>query len=230
MLTENRAYAIQRRKNTRLHVSIELPLVFDSEDSRLLNGFVNLIHLFSAIDDNFVHIWRGVHRRFICPASWLTGVQRSLDTVALALEDITETQHLDISVSREWLHALAWQIGVGNGLVWEKGEGGMRLDYPVELARRVVRITEGATAIALDSHGIGMEQKLSDIAGCLADVLRCSAGDMSDTFAHGRQYLHLLVNKVRELPSPPRMQKVSTPHNPKYIADTMSTPTHSYLS
>lgn len=32
----------------------------------------------------------------------------------------------------------------------------MRLDYPVELARKVVEITSGASALALDSHGIGM--------------------------------------------------------------------------
>lgn len=194
----NRAYAIQRRKNTRLHATIELPLVFENEDPRLLNGFVNLVHLFSAVDDNFVTIWRGIRRRSLCSEPWLADTQRSLDTVALALENITETQRLDIAVSREWLHVLAWQMGVSNGLIWGKGEGGMRLEYPVELARRVVRITEGANPLALDSHGIGMEQKLSDIGGCLADVLRCAAGDMSGTFVHGRQYLHVLVSRVSQ--------------------------------
>lgn len=152
----HRAYAIQRRKHTRLLASIQLPLVFESEDPQLLNGFVNLVHLFSAIDDNFVKVWRGTRRRSLCSAPWLADTQRALDAVALTLENITETQHLDISVSREWLHVLAWQMGVSNGLIWGKGEGGMRLEYPVELAKRVVRITEGANSLALDSHGIGM--------------------------------------------------------------------------
>jgi len=116
--------------------------------------------------------------------------------VALAVEHITETQRLDISISREWLHVLAWQMGVSNGLIGGQKESGMRLEYPVELARRVVRITEEANPMALDSHGIGMEQKLSDVGSCLADVLRCTAGDMSATFIQGREYLHLLVNKV----------------------------------
>ena len=40
--------------------------------------------------------------------------------------------------------------------MWGKGEGGMRLDYPIELAKKVVEITSGANALALDSHGIGM--------------------------------------------------------------------------
>lgn len=82
----------------------------------------------------------------------------------------------------------------------------MRLDYPIELARRVVQVTEKATPLALDSHGIGMEQKLSDIAGCLADVLRVSSGDTSDTFVFGRRYLHLMLNKVCPSPLPLRIR------------------------
>lgn len=175
-------------------------MAFEFEDPRLLHGFVNLAHLFSAIDDNFVAIWKGARRKSLCSEPWLADTQRSLDQVALALENITETQQLDISISREWLHVLAWQMGVSHGLVGSQGQGGARLDYPIELARRTVNITERANSLALDSHGIGMEQKLSDIAGCLADVLRVSSGDSSNTFLFGRQYLHLILNKVRLFP------------------------------
>lgn len=191
-----RAYAVQRRKHTRLHASVQLPSVFDSEDPQLLNGFVNLANLFSAVDDNFVRAWRGSRKQSLCNEAWLAQTQEQLDKAALALGNITETQHLDISVTREWLHVLAWQMGVSNGLIWGRGEGGMRLDYPIELARKVVEITSGANALALDSHGIGMEQKLSDIAGCLADVLRCTAGDTSSTFLEGKQYLNILLQRL----------------------------------
>lgn len=88
-------------------------------------------------------------------------------------------------------------MGVSNGLICDKGQTGTgRLDYPIELARRTIAITERATPLVLDSHGIGMEQKLSDIAGCLADVLHVSSGDTSDTFVQGRQYLHLMLTKL----------------------------------
>ena len=151
-----RAYAVQRRKNTRLHASVHLPAVFESEDPQLLNGFVNLANLFSAVDDSFVSAWRGSRRQSLCNEAWLANTQQQLDAAALALDDISETQHLDISITREWLHVLAWQMGVSNGLIWGKGEGGMRLDYPIELAKKVVEITSGANTLALDSHGIGM--------------------------------------------------------------------------
>jgi hypothetical protein len=133
----------------------------------------------------------------LCSEPWLTETHRSLDQVALSLSEMTETARIDIGVSREWLHVLAWQMGVSNGLVHDKGvTGSGRLDYPIELARRTVNITERANPLALDSHGIGMEQKISDIAGCLADVLHVSSGDTSETFMCGRQYLHLMLGKL----------------------------------
>ena len=161
-----RAYAVQRRKRTRLTPSVSLPTVFESEDLRLLNGFVSLANLFSAVDDSFVSAWRGSRRQSLCNEAWLTKTQRDLDATSRAIGNLTETQHLDISVTREWLHVLAWQMGVSNGLIWGQGEGGMRLDYPIELAKKVVEITTSATAVALDSHGIGMV--------CCSLLLHCS--------------------------------------------------------
>ena len=167
------------------------------------------MHLFAAIDDNFIHVWRGSQRRTPCSSSWLANTQRALDRAAIDVSgNATETQNLDIGVSREWLHVLAWQIGVSNGLVFPQTRGGllataanrhpqgMRLEYPVELARRVISLTSSASSVALDSHGIGMEQKLYDVSDCLADALRCIAPDQS-SFQEGKWYLHLLLVQLR---------------------------------
>jgi hypothetical protein len=212
-----RAYAVQRRKRTRLTPCVALPTVFESEDGKLLNGFVNLANLFSAVDDSFVSAWRGTRRQSLCNEAWLLKTQRELDATARVMGELSPTQHLDISVTREWLHVLAWQMGVSNGLIWGQGEGGMRLDYPIELAKKVVEITDNATSEALDSHGIGMvsiahttlsslltkhqsqEQKLYDIAGCLADVLKCTAGDTSTAHYEGKQYLNVLLRRLSNI-------------------------------
>ena len=151
-----RAYAVQSKKHTRLTPSIQLPEIFDSEEPILLGGFVSLANLFSAVDDNFVRAWRGSRKASLCNEAWFVQTQERLDKAALAIGHLSETQHLDISVTKEWLHVLTWQVGVRNGLIWGEGKGGMRLDYPIELAKKVVEITSGANALALDSHGIGM--------------------------------------------------------------------------
>ncbi|KAF2478833.1 fungal-specific transcription factor domain-containing protein [Neohortaea acidophila] len=198
-----RAYAVQRRKHTRLYANVKQPSIFDNEEAQLLNGFVNLANLFAAVDDDFVKAWRGSRKQSLCDEQWLAKTQSQLDNAVLALGSVSETQQMDIRVTREWLHMLAWQMGVSNGLMWGEGESdGTRLYYPVEIAKRVVEITSGANALALDSHGIGMascEQKLYDIAGCLADVLRCTAGDPSATYAAGKEYLHILSQKLSSI-------------------------------
>lgn len=50
-----------------------------------------------------------------------------------------------------------------------------------------------------DNDYFVQEQKLSDIAGCLADVLRCTAGDSSPTFVEGKQYLNILLQQLSSM-------------------------------
>jgi hypothetical protein len=43
------------------------------------------------------------------------------------------------------------------------------------------------------------EQKLYDIAGCLADVLRCTAGDTSAAHYEGKHYLNILLHQLSNI-------------------------------
>ncbi len=148
-----RAYAIQRRKYARLPRNITQPTFMDNELPGSLAGFNMLGMLFASIDDDFVRAWRGSRKSSLCNEAWLVQTQAQLDTVANALSGIDETQELDIGITREWLHVLAWQIAVTNGLVWD-GDGS--LHYPIELAKKVVGLTSRAKPLSLDSHGIGI--------------------------------------------------------------------------
>jgi len=196
-----RAYAVQTHKHTRLTVSIQLPEIFPNEDAMLVSGFQSLATLFSAVNDDFVKAWRGSRKSSLCNEAWLVQTQERFEKATMGVQNLSETQHLDISVTREWLHMLAWQVGLRNGLIWGKGpsEGGMRLSYPIELAKKVVDIISMASPQALDSHGIGMEQKLSDIAHCVADVLRITVGDPSEMWANGTKYLGILVQRLSSI-------------------------------
>ena len=171
-----RAYAVQSHKHTRLTPTVQLPVAFNNEETMLLNGFVNLAQLFAAVDDNFVRAWRGSRKTSLCNQTWLFETHDRLDKVALSTENVSETQHLDISVTREWLHMLAWQVGLRNGLIWGTGEGGMNLTYPIELAQKVVNITSMANSQALDSHGIGMVSSFpQDHILCLTSLVGTKA-------------------------------------------------------
>ncbi|KAI9711179.1 MAG: hypothetical protein M1820_002166 [Bogoriella megaspora] len=201
LFVTEKAYAIQRRRRTRLQPTIELPVVYPPEEAHLVSGFVSLVTLFSTVTDDFLNVWLGARRVSICSSDWLTETQRTIDATALAAAqgNISETQQIDINISRQWLHVLAWQMGVSNGLVWRPQDPELSLEYPVNLAKDVVSIIRSARRDAVDSHGIGMEQKLTDIAGCLTDVLKCTAVDPSDTFFRGQDYLSTIMQQLSRI-------------------------------
>lgn len=129
----------------------------DPEEAAVLYGFANLTSLFAVVDDDFVSLWKGGRRRSsLIPGAWLSETQKNLDAIESSIGPFTETQQLDISITRQWLHILAWQVGVGQGLLWQSDNERMKLEYPIEVAKEVVRITTQASRLALDSHGIGM--------------------------------------------------------------------------
>jgi hypothetical protein len=153
-----RAYALQRQTHVRLHnTSVKLPSIFQSEDPRLLYGFVDLANLFQSIDETFLSVWNGRGRKTSCSKNWLLDVQNKLNASAIAVEENLETQRLDISISRRWLQILGWQISVKQGLLTlNSHDGPFDLRYPIELAKDVVLCVSTASQASIDSHGIGM--------------------------------------------------------------------------
>jgi hypothetical protein len=120
-------------------------------------GFVNLIKLFCAVDTAFLKIWKGRSSEHICSNTWLDQVQRKLDTSTSDITEAVEGQKLDILISRQWLHLLAWQVAVRYGIISPLSNGLIKdLHYPVQVARDVIQIASTVSQQSLDSHGIGM--------------------------------------------------------------------------
>lgn len=154
-----RAYALQCRTPVKiLKSTVPLPKVFDSDNPRLLYGFVALANLFHAIDNTFMAFWSCADKdKRACSGSWLKNLQYNVDISTLLVSESMETQRLDISVSRLWLHVLLWQMGVTCGLVaLDASDQCMNLSYPIKLAKELVTITSKADQNCLNSHGIGM--------------------------------------------------------------------------
>lgn len=153
----HRAYAIQRRARVRIRdVTVQLPTVFESEEPRVLYGFVNLVVLFRAVDIHFIASWSS-QMPDVCSEGWISSLQTQLDVSAPMLMESIETQKVDVAVSRLWLRILVWQIGVRHGLL-SRGccSQFMNLDYPVTLAGDLVRLISASGQQSWDSHGIGM--------------------------------------------------------------------------
>ncbi|KAK6530268.1 hypothetical protein TWF694_003630 [Orbilia ellipsospora] len=207
LFVTERGYALQRRRSVILQPTIGLPLVFESQDPRLLYGFVNLVNLFKSVDQKFFGIW-GEKPKYASDRpdltdtkdlrKWLGNFQEAISRANLPLIESIETQKTDLLVTREWLHMLGWRTSVKLGLMTGKEEGKkaefMNFEYPFTLARDLASVITSSQKPALESHGIGMEQKVSDVAICLGDVIACNSGGLdNDTIRLGQECLHVFL-------------------------------------
>ncbi|KAF3178054.1 hypothetical protein EYR41_006435 [Orbilia oligospora] len=216
LFVTERGYAVQRRRAVTLQPSISLPLIFDSEEPCLLYGFVNLINLFKFVDSKFSYIWGDDNKLSAdgqpvgdseALSSWLVSFQENISRVSVPLSESIETQRVDIMVTREWLHMVAWQMTVRLGLLKAcdetKKNTFLHLKYPFLPAKDLVTIISGTQIKSLESHGIGMEQKISQVAICLTDVMACTcSGPQPDLngLRQGGGYLRVflgLLSKFR---------------------------------
>ncbi|KAF3195050.1 hypothetical protein TWF106_005779 [Orbilia oligospora] len=216
LFVTERGYAVQRRRAVTLQPSISLPLIFDSEDPCLLYGFVNLINLFKFVDSKFSYIWGDDNKLSTdgqpvgdseALSSWLVSFQENISRVSVPLSESIETQRVDIMVTREWLHMVAWQMTVRLGLLKAcdetKKNTFLHLKYPFLPAKDLVTVISGTQIKSLESHGIGMEQKISQVAICLTDVMACTcSGPQPDlnSLRQGGGYLRVflgLLSKFR---------------------------------
>ncbi|KAK6506573.1 hypothetical protein TWF506_011478 [Arthrobotrys conoides] len=220
LFVTERGYALQRRQAVMLQPSISLPLIFDSEDPCLLYGFVNLINLFKFVDSKFSYMWGDDSKlsadgQPIADAealsSWLISFQENISRVSVPLSESIETQRVDIMVTREWLHMVAWQMTVKLGLLKacdERGKGTfLHLKYPFVPAKDLVTVISATRLKSLESHGIGMEQKISEVAICLTDVMACTCIEPQtdlNSLRQGEDYLRVflgLLSRFRGQPS-----------------------------
>ncbi|PNY29703.1 sucrose utilization protein SUC1, partial [Tolypocladium capitatum] len=193
-----RAYALQHRRQVILRPSMELPKVFESQDPKLIYGFVTLTKVFKTIDNEFISAWRqppaGGARGSGQPCESMTKLLNQEDVIgSLSLSEIDETQRLDVLVTQQWLRVLVCQMQVRQFLPHVHADAmdsaashydnrRIHEQYVLDISKNLLGIISKANPVSLEAHGIGMEQKISDAANCLCDFLTgLGVNDLNDT-------------------------------------------------
>lgn len=165
VLTPPRAYALQHRSSAILRSSIDLPRIFESDNPKLIFGFVSLVNLFKSVDDKFLSLWKGGRPS---PSDTKQSWQRAFcaalaDQNINSANEIMEIQRLDIMVTQQWLHLLAWQMEsrrrqneVTQGTAAERKALAANRRFPFSASRDTLQIITKANRKSLESHGIGM--------------------------------------------------------------------------
>ncbi|VUC29011.1 unnamed protein product [Clonostachys rosea] len=197
-----RAYSLQHRRKPTLRPTIDLPRVFDSECPKLIFGFVTLAKVFSAIDEGFMTAWvdqtgQDDNNGPLGPSQLMSKMlDHSCITGTVSPSEIDEVQRLDIIVTQEWLRVLTCQLNVRRWSTHSLGTMcratyGNLSQYVEQSSRNLLHTITAANRECLEAHGIGMEQKISDVATCLCDVLlSVDINDLSTDFFSATDFLH----------------------------------------
>ncbi|KAL9101594.1 MAG: hypothetical protein Q9163_003155 [Psora crenata] len=171
LFVTERAYALQKHRPLTLHATIHLPTL-DDDSSISLTGFIHLVNLYRPFDDTFIGLWN--KSRTDCSTSWLSQLQQQLAAALPGYLNTTENQAADLRTTQQWLRTMVWQLSIMNGYLSSTSpDSSMTFRFPIEIARSLVAVTGGLTKGSLEVHGIGLVEKVFDVACTLVDVMSC---------------------------------------------------------
>lgn len=86
--------------------------------------------------------------------------------------DLRDTQKANLRVTQLWLRVIIWQLRLRLGYLAEESyQLSLTYRYPIEVAKDVMLSTRDLPIDSFKVHGVGLTEKLFDIASALIDVL-----------------------------------------------------------
>ncbi|KAK7514664.1 uncharacterized protein IWZ02DRAFT_181478 [Phyllosticta citriasiana] len=199
LFINERAYAIHKHRPITLEATIDLPTMDDDPTERVqLSGFLHLINLYKPFDHTFMGLWNKI--RTGCLPSWLAEMQQQLSNSLPSYLEGTEVQAVDLRTSQQWLRTMVWQLAISHGFISSMApDSTMSFKYPIEIARDLVAMASQFSQQAMEVHGVGLIEKLFDVACTLTDVMACVPLEQHSYEVGPRDYLRRFVNIMSTL-------------------------------
>ncbi|KAK2062046.1 hypothetical protein LY76DRAFT_613965 [Colletotrichum caudatum] len=171
LLVSERSHGIRYRRPVTLQITAESPAMDD--DDPALSGFWSLAALFSPLDTSFVALMN--QEKVATPPSdaALAHVEAAVNAALRpSTSGLKDTQKANLRVTQLWLRIILWQLRLRFGyLAEESARASMTYRYPLEVARDLVLSTRDLPIDSIRVHGVGLTEKLFDIASAAVDVL-----------------------------------------------------------
>ncbi|KAJ6150270.1 hypothetical protein N7471_001469 [Penicillium samsonianum] len=203
LVVSERAHAIRRHRPITLQVTPESPQL---EDGPLANasaiGFRCLVNLYRPFDEGFLSQWNGTNAT--CSIESLVHLEERIQSAVPADLDLPDILMADLRVSQQWLRIMIWQLSTTAGFLSTKpSHECMDFRYPLLIAQDLCFATWKLSRQSMETHGIGLIEKIFEVACTLIDVMAClsAAGLRSSGFKLGPQdYLKHFFTLIHDLP------------------------------
>ncbi|EAW15339.1 Zn(II)2Cys6 transcription factor [Aspergillus clavatus NRRL 1] len=203
LVISERAHAIRRHRPVTLQITASSPSLDEPSalDAASI-GFRCLADLYRPFDESFLGLWNGTHTT--CSPEGLIQLDEHIRNAVPADLELPDILMADLRVSQQWLRTMIWQLSTTAGFLSSKATHPcMEFRYPLEIARDLSMATWKLSPQSMETHGIGLIEKIFEVACTLTDVMAClsTAGLRSSAFRLGPQdYLKHFFSLVHNLP------------------------------
>ena len=180
-----RGLAILRNKPASI---TKLPFVpseyFDEQDRLVMAGFTALASLFAVLDEKFVDLWRATAAdgASTAPLNNIAGIQHSLNKISSDAANLTDVQKADVFITHHWLRLIFWQASMRQGLVsYDANDPIFFYSYPITIAKDMCTAMNQLTLEAIMVHGLGIFEKIFEVAYTLMDALTLAQVSWTDS-------------------------------------------------
>ncbi|SPO04140.1 related to transcription activator amyR [Cephalotrichum gorgonifer] len=174
LLISERSHAIRYRRPVTLQVTASTPPPSATDPS--LAGFRDLAALFRPIDTSFIALLsHEMDPSFVPSAASLARVEAAINTAVDHTAPLRDTQKANLRVTQLWLRIILWQLRLRLGHLSDVtapgGSTSLTYHYPLEVAREATLSTRDLPLAGVAVHGVGLTEKLFDVACAVVDVL-----------------------------------------------------------
>lgn len=170
LLISERSHAIRYRRPITLQITDQTQSLGSDDPS--LSGFWSLAGLFRPIDTSFIALLNHETLAISPTPESLNYVETKVNSALSPGSELFDTQKANLRVTQLWLRVIIWQLRLHLGyLVEESYQHSLTYRYPIDVARDLMLSTRDLPASSFKVHGVGLTEKLFDIASSLVDVL-----------------------------------------------------------
>ncbi|KAL4891833.1 hypothetical protein BDV59DRAFT_59195 [Aspergillus ambiguus] len=203
LLISERAHAIRRHRPITLQINQASPVLDTAPaDDPFSLGFSCLVELYRPFDESFLSHWNGTQIGYSRDS--LIQLEDHLQNAVPSDLELPDVLMADLRVSQQWLRTMIWQMATSAGFLSSTPTHPcLDFQYPLQIARDLSLATWKLSRDSVETHGIGLIEKVFEVACTLIDVMAClsSTGLRSSGFEIGPQdYLKHLVALVHSLP------------------------------
>lgn len=189
LLVSERFMCFEEKVPIVMSAAIPMPSLEDEEYPALLEGFTELIKVFSAPDQkffeeinkkdfedrysyndkmtllkDFLQIQSNSFKR-----DWIVNLQKKFESI-FPSSKVSDVQKLNISLTQAWFKALTWHITRENDLLTNDydSKNCLSVSYPIDIAQRFLREANHLPLFAYETNGPGVAVKLLEIANSLS--------------------------------------------------------------